>query len=212
MPLVSLLGNLTTDADARHGLLLLVHWVAATGLTYGVDATFRGAIDTHYTEDFVPYGQFLHGLLDVTLDDFEAFGRRVKVVDTAAGPYGHGSLDAWRAWHEGRPDDAVALLTDHAPRRHDGKPILGVGTPERLLYAMALHESGDLDASVRWLSTFGSHTGYDISHIPSADLRHAQVSQQVGAVQEAGDHYRRFVKLWEGGDPEIQPRVEAARR
>jgi DNA-binding SARP family transcriptional activator/Tfp pilus assembly protein PilF len=53
---------------------------------------------------------------------------------------------------------------------------------------------------------------FDAMLLPKVLERLAQLHESVGHVREAADYYTRFADLWADGDPELQPRVDAARR
>jgi eukaryotic-like serine/threonine-protein kinase len=48
--------------------------------------------------------------------------------------------------------------------------------------------------------------------LPAALQRAAALHEDAGRSAEAAAHYSRFIELWKDADPELQPRVEAARR
>jgi len=53
---------------------------------------------------------------------------------------------------------------------------------------------------------------FDAMLLPKAFQRLAELHQSLGHGREAADYYTRFADLWADADPELQPRVEAARR
>ncbi len=59
----------------------------------------------------------------------------------------------------------------------------------------------------RQLYRFGS----DAVNLGHVLYRLGQVYEELADTARAADHYRRFVDLWQGADPELQPRVERAR-
>ncbi len=46
---------------------------------------------------------------------------------------------------------------------------------------------------------------------PLGLFRRAELHEQRGEFEEAGDYYTDFIQLWENADPHLQPRVESAR-
>ncbi len=45
-----------------------------------------------------------------------------------------------------------------------------------------------------------------------AELARGRIAEAAGDRAAAAGHYERFVELWRGADPELQPRVEEARQ
>jgi tetratricopeptide (TPR) repeat protein len=88
------------------------------------------------------------------------------------------------------------------------------------------HESaGDLDSAIaayeRYVNTpynwrlvhSGDEEGLkDAFWLPVVYERLARLYDQRGEVERAIHYYGRFADLWENADPDLQPRVEAARR
>jgi tetratricopeptide (TPR) repeat protein len=53
---------------------------------------------------------------------------------------------------------------------------------------------------------------FDLLARPFLLQRLAELHDDLGNAEQAAEYYARFVELWEDADPELQPRVEAARR
>ncbi|NJD10363.1 MAG: tetratricopeptide repeat protein [Gemmatimonadetes bacterium] len=118
---------------------------------------------------------------------------------------------------EGRPDSAVAALTD-AQQHAFCLACL------QALRAQVLEAAGQSDSAVaayeRYLDTgwddrhsvFPNLLPYVPSLAPLAHERAAALREQLGAPEKARAHYASFVALWEHAEPDLQPRVESARR
>jgi len=52
----------------------------------------------------------------------------------------------------------------------------------------------------------------DAVWLPSVYVHLGELYEERGDRGRAADYYNRLVKLWHDADPELQPRVEAARR
>lgn len=63
-------------------------------------------------------------------------------------------------------------------------------------------------AQPHWLALFPTHTWY----LAASLERLAQLEDEAGDPEAAATLYAEFVSLWEDADPELRPRVEAARR
>ncbi len=127
--------------------------------------------------------------------------------------------DAWLegliAYGEGRFADAVASL-QQAERDYDSfYPQLG-GHLLTWDLARAYDRSGMADSAV---ARYESALGYgDLLEIrrqareyPITLIRLAERYDERGDLEQAAGYYGRFVELWVDADPDLQPRVEAAR-
>jgi hypothetical protein len=56
-----------------------------------------------------------------------------------------------------------------------------------------------------------ARTGLDAPALPLVHERLGQLYEAKGDAQKAAAHYRAFADLWKSADPELQPRVAAAR-
>ncbi len=83
---------------------------------------------------------------------------------------------------------------------------------ERYLRGWALEASGRHREALRWYATLSQHSIYDKLYLAPSHLRRAQIYERLGERESAARHYARFIELWEGADPELQPQVAAARR
>lgn len=82
------------------------------------------------------------------------------------------------------------------------------GVRERFLRAELLRALGRDAEALPWYDSF---TGaYDTPWLAAAQLRSGEVYQRLGDRERATFHYGRFVRLWDGCDPELRPLVAQA--
>lgn len=76
-----------------------------------------------------------------------------------------------------------------------------------MLRADALQALGRYREAIRWYSVWlvGRNEGY-------AHYRQAQAYEALGELDRAAEHYAEFVRMWADADPDLQDRVEDARR
>ncbi len=109
---------------------------------------------------------------------------------------------------EGRPLDALAELRSLPPW-----PCV----PCRVGWeGVLLDEAGRTDSATiyyeRYLTEpWNYRLWYDARYLASTHERLGQLYDEKGDMDNAALHYARFVELWEDADPELQPRVAAAR-
>ncbi|UCC73646.1 MAG: hypothetical protein JSV86_03520 [Gemmatimonadota bacterium] len=82
---------------------------------------------------------------------------------------------------------------------------------ERWLTAEVLVSLGRLEEALNWLAPIGGLDG-ERSYIGVKHLRMAEIYEQLGDREKAVHHYGRFITFWRDADPELRPRVDAARR
>ncbi|MDX1675545.1 MAG: tetratricopeptide repeat protein, partial [Longimicrobiales bacterium] len=114
------------------------------------------------------------------------------------------------AMQEGRLEDAEAALNEAGRRSFCEFCRLPV-------HGMLAERSGDPDEAVRLYTRYLEQpwlfrTDDDAQHKVFVILRLADLHEQLGNRTEAVRYYREFIDLWEDADPELQPRVDAARR
>jgi eukaryotic-like serine/threonine-protein kinase len=141
---------------------------------------------------------------------FEAGRASTRVME---GPYlqqAHGHVAA----AAGRPTDAVDAF-----RRGDRGPygLVVCKTCAYVNLASAFEAAGQSDSVVAMLGKYVNTPHWrrdllDRVHLAGALERLGQLHDSAGNADEAAKAYSRFVDLWREADPELQPRVLAARR
>lgn len=130
-----------------------------------------------------------------------------------------GLLDAWArtiradvAYRDGAFDRVVAqvdgLTAPVAPEQMGF--LMGTAKYARVLQTDALLELGRYREALRWLN----HGPYaeDGTWLAFRSERRARAHEAVGDIEAAVVDYETFVEAWSDADPELQPRVEAARQ
>lgn len=117
------------------------------------------------------------------------------------------------ALRRGHPADALKLL---GPVRGEVPPEL-LAVPffseegSRYLRADALYQLGRDEEALRWFSHAFEGTPDELVYLAPGHLRQAELYERLGDRKQAVEHYSRFVQLWKGCDPELQPSVERAK-
>ena len=166
---------------------------------------------------------YLLGLLSARLGkDTEAI-RYATELDEQAGSVEAGSLlpdmalgvRAQLALSHGKVPDALAALERARMEvwyNHTVWSPFFSQARQRFARAQLLQEAGRHKEALRWYSSFAQHSIFDLIYLAPSHLRRAEIYEQVGDRERAALHYKRFIELWKNADPELQPRVEAARR
>jgi tetratricopeptide (TPR) repeat protein len=82
---------------------------------------------------------------------------------------------------------------------------------ERYTRGVLLQEAGRYEEALGWLAHLGEVGFAELSYVPAATLRVAEIHEAMGQSAQAAAHYARFVEMWRDADPELQPIVEEAR-
>jgi DNA-binding SARP family transcriptional activator len=110
---------------------------------------------------------------------------------------------------EGRYEEALTLLEQVEPVeewRHYARP-------ERWLRAEVLYSLGRYEEALPWYEPFVIAVwSWDQAYATPALLRIGDIHERLGNLETAARHYRRFLKRWEGCDPELQTWVDQAQR
>jgi tetratricopeptide (TPR) repeat protein len=118
------------------------------------------------------------------------------------------------ALQEGRAEDAVEYYR-RAKAAHYGNHIYW---RTRALLAEAHAELGNFDQAIAQYDTltgtYRLHSVYRHGYVQMLPLAHERLGSlylEVGDTVSASRHLGEFIELWKDADPELQPRVEAAR-
>jgi len=110
---------------------------------------------------------------------------------------------------EGRGEEGVDLLRQGAVAMQNNASYLGE-------LAWAYDQEGFWDAALSAYQRYVDgptpwHWYYDGLYLPLAYERLGQLYEERGETEEAAKYHSLFVDLWVDADPELQPRVQAAR-
>jgi DNA-binding SARP family transcriptional activator/tetratricopeptide (TPR) repeat protein len=83
---------------------------------------------------------------------------------------------------------------------------------DRFLRAELLRMLGRADEAIGWYASIAERASYELMYLAPAQLRLGWIYEARGPRTAALEHYRRFVELWRGADPELQPAVVEAER
>jgi tetratricopeptide (TPR) repeat protein len=126
-----------------------------------------------------------------------------------------GELRARRAWHDGRPEQALTILdqVELGPVSVGATNIVPflAHAQRRYLRGQLLSAVGRDAEALQWFASLGALSVPETPFRALAHLRQAEIHERLGNRSEAVTHYSRFVALWQNSDPELQPLVEAAR-
>jgi hypothetical protein len=111
---------------------------------------------------------------------------------------------------EGRTEEGLRLqraAADRSGTQYMAIPLLGVG------YDLAGHADSALAAYHRFETiTHWMRPTMDLLFLALAYERMAVLHEERGEIAQAARYYELFIQLWQDADPELQPRVAAARR
>ncbi|MDP9176635.1 MAG: hypothetical protein M3O61_03045 [Gemmatimonadota bacterium] len=113
----------------------------------------------------------------------------------------------------GKPAEALQLLGDARPGGTLGQLGGAIGSQvyQRYLRAELLRDLGRYQDALRWYQSLVQGSGHEIIYLAPSYLRQAEIYDRLGQARPAIQNYRRFVELWNEGDPAVQPMVAAAR-
>ncbi|MCK5411345.1 MAG: hypothetical protein KAJ67_04575 [Gemmatimonadetes bacterium] len=166
---------------------------------------------------------YLLGLLSVRQGDVAAALRYAAQLETMASPPGAEALTsdlargvrALALRSDGRVSEALEMLE---ATRIEAWYQLAMASPfysqaaQRFLRAELLREAGRPVEALEWYSNLTRTSPWELAFLPFALYGQAQAYEQLGDWGRAAEYYARFVELWKGADPELQPRVDAAQQ
>lgn len=83
---------------------------------------------------------------------------------------------------------------------------------DRFIRAEALRALGRYEEAAGWYGSIAQRAAYELVYLAPSERRLGEMAERRGEYAEAARHYRRFVDLWAGADPALQPQVQAARQ
>ena len=165
---------------------------------------------------------YLLGLINIRLGDYGNARAYIQELERMEGPphvasliedlaYG---LRAQLAWKEGDPGRALEQF-ERAQMRPPGQYRLYSPfykeSLERFLRAELLHEMDRHEEAFGWTSSFYHGWNFNFIYRAVLHLRHAEYYEQIGRIDEAMEHYSKFVECWKDCDEELRPKVDEAR-
>jgi tetratricopeptide (TPR) repeat protein len=116
---------------------------------------------------------------------------------------------------EGKPDSAIAWFR-RSDNEADGLPTSNCMICTPYLLGIAFDRGGRADSARKYLTQFVDMNGTgriqnDPFLVAPTLFRLGELYQAAGDSKHAIDYYSRFVDLWARADPDLQPRVAAAR-
>lgn len=108
-------------------------------------------------------------------------------------------LSAYRAWKAGDLNRAV----ERWPSSGLAPNAVPFAVPRALWRGDLSRDRGEFEEAEGWYLATWRH--------PVAHERLGQLYEKMNRLEEAAAAYRRFIAAWKNADPELQPRVEAAR-
>jgi tetratricopeptide (TPR) repeat protein len=120
------------------------------------------------------------------------------------------SLSARLAFAEGRPRLALAQL--EGIQREEGSDAPLAEVADRFLRAELLDTLGRKEEALGWYGSIAQRSSDELVFLAPAELRQAEIHEQMDEWVEAEGHYRRFIELWGNVDPQLAPQVEWARK
>ncbi len=166
---------------------------------------------------------YLAGVLSVRLGETSRAEEYATTLERMPGPAATGSLHAdlarsvraQAAWSGGRLQEALSLLEQMQRVWNESlfrrSPFFSQAL-ERYLQAELLQELGRDEEALALYNSASQPGLHDLVYRAPSHLRSAEIYERLGDHEKAVYHYGRFIHLWKDADPELQPRVEAARR
>lgn len=164
---------------------------------------------------------YLLGVLSARLGETAAARGYAAEVEAAAVPRQGGTvtsdlaagLRAHAAVADGRPEEALERLEEIRMnvfyQNAMATPYDGL-VRERYTRGVLLQEAGRYEEALGWLAHLGEVGYAELSYVPAATLRQAEICEALGQPSKAAEHYAAFVERWRDADPELQPIVAEA--
>lgn len=165
---------------------------------------------------------YLLGALSARLGDAEAARAYARELESAPVPKQGGTvtadlaagLRAQAALADGRAEAALGHMQDirmdifyqmPMASAYDGQVL------ERYTRGVLLQQAGRLEEALGWLAHLGEVGYAELSYVPAATLRQAEIWEALGDDSKAAEQYADFIDMWRDADAELQPLVEGAR-
>jgi tetratricopeptide (TPR) repeat protein len=159
---------------------------------------------------------YLLGALDARLGDPDgarAISRELELLGEAPGGrfLGDDMARAVRARAAVQAGDMEEALSELETIRWEANYIYTLSSPfysqaaDRFLRARLMESEGRLEEALVLYASFEQYSIFDLVFAAPAHLRSAVILEQLGQVERATVHARRFLELWDGCDPELQP-------
>jgi tetratricopeptide (TPR) repeat protein len=158
------------------------------------------------------------GLIALATGDTAPASRAVSALSAATdstldGVLGHSltqSLLARLALRRGQTARALALLERAQWQRN---PIPTVAeTSDRFLRAELLHQLGRDEEAAGWYRSIADRSSHELVYLAPAQYRLGQIRDHQRDHLGALAYYRRFLRLWRDGDPDVPFLADAKRR
>ena len=85
----------------------------------------------------------------------------------------------------------------------------------RVAVSRAFDRAGKADSAIAYYAAYfanpAHNLGNDATNLAGSHERLGQLYDAKGQNDKAAEHYRKFIELWKNADPELQPRVAAAK-
>lgn len=116
---------------------------------------------------------------------------------------------------EGRAAEALAELEQARMETWYGQTMASPfysQVAERFARAELLRALGRSEEAIDWYANMVELSPFELPYLAMSHLRRAEIYDELGELDDAAEHYTRFVQLWKDADPEFQPQVASARQ
>lgn len=152
----------------------------------------------------------------LAVDSLRAIARRISPRDSILARITNGqaeALEGYSLWRRGRPHQGLPLL-DSARHRCVGRGggARGSNLVIRWWTGMLLWELDRKEEAIRYFESLANYGFGDRSIDSSAAWELGRMYEELGETRKAIDTYDRAITAWQDADPEIQPRITAAKQ